>query len=61
MIKCNHINPYKSKVMAIKAKYRTADGPYKTTRDVKVPFRMPEFSRRDIIAHLFHIEKLVSW
>ena len=50
-----HINPYKSKIRSNKAEYSTASGPYRTTHDVKVPFIMPEFSRRNVITRHFHV------
>ena len=43
MINHKHTNNYRSKVRDNKVKYITADGPYKTTHDAKVPFIMPEF------------------
>ena len=33
-----------------------ADGPYTTTHDVKVPFRMPALSSRKIITHRFYVD-----
>ena len=57
MINCKHINPYKSKKSPNKFKYSTAAIPYKMTHDMKVPFIMPEFSRRKIITHRFHVDK----
>ena len=56
MIKCKHINPYKSKIRSHKVKYSTAAGPYTTTHDMKAPFIMPEFSSSKIITHLFHVD-----
>ena len=43
MIKCKHINNYKSKLRANKVEYITAAVPYTTTHSVKVPFSMPYF------------------
>ena len=48
MIKCKHINTYISKLRYNTVKYIAYDGPNKTTNDVKVPFIMPEFSRRNL-------------
>ena len=36
--------------------YITAAGMYCTTNDVKVPFRIPEFSKNNIIPHKFHVD-----
>ena len=56
MIKILHTNHYERKMRSNKVDYGTFDGVYCTTRDVKVPFCMPEFSRSKIINHLFHID-----
>ena len=40
-----------------KVEYSTVDGVYFKTRDVKVPFFMPEFFSRNIINHHFHVDK----
>ena len=55
MIKHKHINPCESKIRANKVKYRMADGLYKTTHGVNVPFFMPEFYSSKIITHDFHV------
>ena len=39
-----------------KLEYNTAACMYCTTRDVKVPFCMPEFSSSNIINHRFHVD-----
>ena len=39
-----------------KVGYSTAAGPYCTTHEAKVPFCMPDFSRRKIIFHRFHVD-----
>ena len=58
MVKRNHINPYNTKLMDNKDKYSTYDGWYKTTHDVKVTFRMSEFSFRKIITYCFHVDNM---
>ena len=54
MIKCKHINYYKSKIRGNKVNCSTAAGSYTTTHDAKVPFSMLELSSRNIIIHCFH-------
>ena len=51
MIKCKHINPFKSKIRANKVDYRTADDQNITTHDVNYPFIIPEFSSSKVITH----------
>ena len=56
MINHKHLNTYSYKLKSNKVYQITASGLYKTTHDVKVPFRMPEFSVRTVITHIFHVE-----
>ena len=56
MIKRKHINYYRSEIRTNKVKYTMDAGPYRTANDVKVPFSIPEFSRRKIITHNFHVD-----
>ena len=56
MINCKHINPYKSKLRANKVKYIKSSVLYTTTHDMKVPFRILEFSSSKIKTYLFHVD-----
>ena len=58
MIKCKHINRYKSKLIFNKVEYIIADGPCKTTHDVKVSFILPGFYSSRIITHCFHMDNV---
>ena len=51
-----NINPYRSKIRYNNIKYIMADGQYRTTHDVQVPFIIPYFSRRKIITHIFQVD-----
>ena len=55
MIKIKHTKHYERKISPDKIEYSTESGMYCTNHDVKVPFCMPEFSRRNIIQHNFHV------
>ena len=56
MIKIGHTNHYEPKMWSNKVEYSTATGVCCTTRSVKVPFCMPEFSISKISNHRFHFD-----
>ena len=55
-IKRRHTKTYESKTSSNKVEYSTDAGTYCTTHDVKVPFFIPDFSRRKITSHHFNID-----
>ena len=60
MMKCKHINIYKSNLRVNKVEYKTAAGPYKNTNYLKVPSIIPYFSSKDIITENFHIDNTLG-
>ena len=56
MINSKHMKPYKSWLRPNKVNYSTYDISYCTMIDMKVPFRMPYISGRNIMTHCFHVD-----
>ena len=55
MIKRKRTNHCERNISSNKVEYSTAAGPYCTTRGVKMPFFMPEFSSSKIRYQRFHL------
>ena len=59
--KRKNINIYKYKLRANKVEYSTSAGPYKTTHDAKVTFRILEFPSSKIITHRLPVDNMQGY